>query len=464
MRVKRSLSLATALLLLVTALCCQSLTVSAELAGATAETAYLASEALAKAELTDYTAGENSVKIKWKSVSGADGYTVYHVVGKDAYKLADITGKTETEIKGLEAGAEYKFAVRAYSVSGGVKTKGAISKVLTVYTTPSKSGTKLLSVGFQENKVVLKWEKANCTGYKIFAVYGSNWIKVRTITNSETTSTVFDYDKLFDEYINEGGYVDPFLYFFYDDPTMLGYGVGQTASGSKKYAALFNQGGAKGYRFAIKTYTEREGSDTFQSDLFTMKEPIYNMAELKSIAGSSDVKLIEKVLKANQTGKQRTKYTLCYTSTDSSGKISTTTREATISSASLKAIETFAKKHFKSSWSDAEKLIFTINWINKNVDYDYEYKSPGGGYSDNIYTYKTGQCDSYNGAIAELLTYLGYKNVILQSMDSSVRHSPHTRAAIYYDGNYYTFETGNYGKNGSWMWYINEGLEVPLKS
>ncbi|MCR5167149.1 MAG: transglutaminase-like domain-containing protein [Oscillospiraceae bacterium] len=445
--------------------------------------------------IKDYKATADSITLYRNEADDADGYTVYILKNGKFRIAADVKGDTRAEISGLDTAQEYVFKVRSYKLSKKKKKYGLSSGKYTAVTAPKKSGAAIKSFRYDINRdrATLKWKKTECSGYMIFAQYYGQWIKVREIDDPDKTSTVFDFGKIYKDSIGitpEELMSDPmFAYYLSDDPalaeymmsdpefmayladvynhndayyiSMPGYSSGHYSRGD---SALLNQGGLMGYRFAVKAYTrDSSGNKTFKSDMCTMPEPYYDIAELRSVTGESDYKLITKILKKNK-GKSSRRYDYYITSADSKGKISSEKKELTISDASIKAIEKFAKEHFGKDWSDADKLIYTINWINKNVEYDYEFKAPNRGFADNIFTCRKGQCDSYNGTIAELLTYLGYKDVFLQCMTPSVRGSQHLRTAIYSGKKYYTFECGNYGKNGSWMWFISEGLDIPLKS
>ena len=473
----------------------ESTPVTAAKAARSSKTAKTAKKSADTLSINDYKATESTITLSWNEVDDADGYIVY-ILKNEKFRIADdIKGKTSAVISGLDTAQEYVFKVRSYKLSKGKKKYGLSSEKYTAVTAPAKKGTKITSFRYDKSKdkATLKWKKTECSGYMIFAEYYGQWIKVREIDDPEKTSAVFDFGKIYKDSIGttpEELMSDPFISeLFADDPELMEYlmsdpefmaylsdiysggsGYYSSMAGyssghySKADSALLNQGGIMGYRFAIKAYTrDSSGNKTFKSNMYTMSEPYYDIEELRSTVGESDYKLLTKVLKKNK-GKSSRKYDYYITSADSKGKITSEKKELTISDASIKAIDKFAKEHFGKDWTDADKLIYTINWINKNVEYDYEFKAPGRGFADNIFTYRKGQCDSYNGTIAELLTYLGYKDVMLQCMTPSVRGSQHLRAAIYSGKKYYTFECGNYSKNGNWMWFISEGLEVPLKS
>lgn len=90
-------------------------------------------------------------------------------------------------------------------------------------------------------------------------------------------------------------------------------------------------------------------------------------------------------------------------------------KKLTISAKSIAAIEKFAKQNFTSDMSDGEKVKKALYYIRGSFKYEYVYsnlnKAPnyvGGAYANNALAAHTGQCNDYNGAICELLNYLGY--------------------------------------------------------
>lgn len=123
----------------------------------------------------------------------------------------------------------------------------------------------------------------------------------------------------------------------------------------------------------------------------------------------------------------------------------TSTKRITTPKKDLNALQKFMSENFKPGWTDEMKVFYTFFWIHYIVDYDYDYKiSMAHGNSDSIFNYRTGQCWQYNGALVELMTYLGYEMVL--------KHYPgHFTGYVIIDGKEYNMETGNYKKNGEWM-------------
>ena len=85
----------------------------------------------------------------------------------------------------------------------------------------------------------------------------------------------------------------------------------------------------------------------------------------------------------------------------------------TLSQKSIAAIEAFAKKNFTSDMSDGEKIKKTVDYIRANFKYNYGFQTyyknyVGWAYANNALVVHSGQCNDYNGAVCEMLNYLGY--------------------------------------------------------
>ena len=135
-------------------------------------------------------------------------------------------------------------------------------------------------------------------------------------------------------------------------------------------------------------------------------------------------------------------------------------------------LDKFAKKHFTSNMTKAEKVAYTLNWINKNVWYGTV--ADGGwakliamvnngtfSYVNCIFNYKIGQCNCYNGALASMMLYLGYDAHLVmgyrgktsdKGLDrGGANHWQHFWCEVKINGKTYVMEAGNYGEDGDWM-------------
>ncbi|MBD5544310.1 MAG: hypothetical protein HDR01_08765 [Lachnospiraceae bacterium] len=130
--------------------------------------------------LARVSSATTSQTIRWKSVSGADGYYIYGAKSTAKYKRLKTVGKSTRKWKrtGLKKGTQYKYRVAAYKIIEGKRV--IITKSLPVYSTtkggkygnPVKVRVKKSSVSVKcQKKVKLKVEvtgnRLNKAGKKI---------------------------------------------------------------------------------------------------------------------------------------------------------------------------------------------------------------------------------------------------------------------------------------------------------
>ncbi len=399
-----------------------------------------------------YTSTADSVTISWTDVIGAEQYYVY-LLKNGTYKLIHKMQDSSLTVKGLTANTSYSFKICAVKTvdgkvyrskaSSAIKAKTKAAAPVTPTLSTGKPTIKSVSSNASQTTVRLKWTPVECTGYIIYAAsyptgtnpkaasqYKPTWKKVAQIADKTVSQLTFN--------------------------------TSSKAKGGSYALANINAGGRYGYRFAVTPYT-KSGSKTVKGKSSIMSEPVYNISAVTNSFGS-EFSLLKKVLAKNKTSGSLSSYKV-YTTEKVNGKLKSKAETYTISAAEKASIEKFAKKHFKSTWSDAQKVAYTVNWINKNVIYDTDYtlgwQIP---YSSRAYEYKLGQCDTYNGAVASLLTYLGYKNVYLQRMNASALGYQHFRTEIQSGGKTYSIESGNASKSDpTWVWICRDFDEVPLK-
>lgn len=116
----------------------------------------------------------NTLTIKWKKVSGAEGYILYRSTSKNGKykKIATVKsskGFTYTDKK-LTTGKKYYYKIRVYQTVKKLKIYGKYSAVKAGIPIPSKvAGLKATSVN--ANKVKLTWNKVS--GAKSYTIYRS---------------------------------------------------------------------------------------------------------------------------------------------------------------------------------------------------------------------------------------------------------------------------------------------------
>ena len=397
-----------------------------------------AATAAAPAQVTmkDYTSDAASITLSWAKVKGAAGYRVYRLVDGSYKKVTTITKNTATyKVTGLEAASEYTFKVRAYTKTSSGNLWGKCCKAYKAITAPvSSSAYKIKSVSVNAPNsdaasVKIKWGKTACRGYAIY-LYDNreeSWVKVADVTDPTKTSATFYYYK--------------------------------KSKFQKKYLYEVYAGGANGYKFCVRPYSkDSAGTKTVYAKCWKAKEAYFDITELEYAFGDEYTLLSKQLPKAKADDAPDYYYTYITEKDKKTGAISSTKTKSYVSEASRKAYEDFANTHFGKDWTDAQKIMYTLNWINKNNVYDTKYAANAGGCFANVTVQKLGQCNSYNGAIAEMLTIMGYKGHYMQCMTPSVREWQHYRTEIKIDKTTYSFESGEPG----WLWLFRKYDEVPL--
>ena len=121
-------------------------------------------------------------------------------------------------------------------------------------------------------------------------------------------------------------------------------------------------------------------------------------------------------------------------------------------------LEAFAAEHFTDEMTVTQKLWITHQWIHSNVTYAFADVTPEGfwslTYADAIFRLQLGQCVHYNGAMADMLAYLGF-DVYMVKGKVGGRNQHFWTEVLIGDQRYYV-ETGNKGKNGSYWQYFFE--------
>lgn len=139
----------------------------------------------------DAAQSTSAVTLTWKAVAGATGYRVYlfDAKTKKYSKLANTKAVSYTVGK-LQAGTNYQFAVRAYTIVG----KDVIwSDGYRTVVTATKPGTPSLTVTSGAKKALLKWTKqTGATGYVVYMSASKNgtYSKVAVVKGSLVVSYV----------------------------------------------------------------------------------------------------------------------------------------------------------------------------------------------------------------------------------------------------------------------------------
>ena len=343
------------------------------------------------------TAYADKVELDWSYIN-CDEYRVYIYNSKT--KKYDGLKKTKNNYythKSRKQLTTYKYAVKGIIYDDDGTAYKSKTVYLTVTTKPTTPTVKLTT---KNKAVTVKWSKnSKVDGYQIYRM--TNWEY-----NMENVKTVKD-----------------------------------NSTGSWTNKNLSND---KDYYFAVRSYKKVDGK-TIYSDF---SDQVYS--------GSSASRLNGATLKPKKSFK-------CYNVQGKETKLAWTT---TLSDNDIKILKNFAKKHFTDDMSREDVLRVTLEWINRNVTYatgSLWTEIQGMSYVEAIFSAKKGQCVQYNGAMAAMMTYLGYDVKLIQGYRYS-RYSGSTWQHFWVEakisGNTYVFETGNYGRDGSWSYLCKKYSET----
>lgn len=139
--------------------------------------------------LKSNTLSNSKIKLKWKKVKGASGYTVYMRKNGKYNKVADAKSTTYT-VKKLPNATRENFKVRAYKKVNGKKVYGSYSSNWNTATNPQPcKGLKVSSVN--SDSIKLSWTKIGCTNYRVFQYISGEWKEI-----GKTTGTSYTIKKL----------------------------------------------------------------------------------------------------------------------------------------------------------------------------------------------------------------------------------------------------------------------------
>ncbi len=139
--------------------------------------------------LQAYNIDDDEINLKWKKVSGAEGYVVY-MYTSNGWKSQGSTKNTKFEVDDLASAKQYKFRVRAYDLTNGKKTYGAYSSVLVSATDPDEV-ENLKASKKTKTSVTLTWSKEKrATRYQVYMYDTTQKKYVRKVTVKGTSATI----------------------------------------------------------------------------------------------------------------------------------------------------------------------------------------------------------------------------------------------------------------------------------
>lgn len=338
------------------------------------------------AEYLDYYIYGNKVELNWYGDYNGSFIVYKYDSSQKKYVRLKIVKKNTSYI---DSGIK-DYKTYKYAVKAyvkiGDKTYYSDCSYLTVKTALLAPASVKLAV--KKDSITVSWsKKANATGYYVYR-YDNNANKQKLVYTAKKNSIVSFTDK-----------------------TVKNYGS---------------------YTYWVVAYKTEKGKTTKSN------KSIY--------ADSLDMDSINRGIKL----KSKKSYKLYNTQ----GSKTYLVRTVTLSTADINTLKNFAKKHFKSGMTPQEKVAYTLNWIHSQVTYASSNanwnKICNKTYVDAIFNYKLGQCAQYNGALAGMMTYLGYDVQLIMGYRSS--GSQHFWVECKINGLTYLMECGN-KKDGDW-WYL----------
>ena len=143
-------------------------------------------KALGKTGTITVTQSGKDLTLSWKSVTGATGYRVFMYTGSSWKTLKNTTSKSY-KATGLVIGKTYKFAVRAYVISGD--TTILAPKYDTVSFTVTPLTTSKITVSQSDLNFTLKWTKVEgATGYRVYIYKNSQWTSLTSVSGTSYTA------------------------------------------------------------------------------------------------------------------------------------------------------------------------------------------------------------------------------------------------------------------------------------
>ena len=319
-----------------------------------------------------------SVKLSWNKIGNCK-YRVYRYdPKKKTYKRLTVTSSTSYTDKKLSEATSYTYAVK-------LEYNSKTGPYITV-----KGNTKLstpkMTVKAYNKKVTISWKKnTKAEGYQIYWCKGDEW----TIPHNDYYSMPKD---CYNDYVQ----------------------LKKITNNSTTSYTKSNLSGSKNYHFKMRAYKTINGKVVYSS---------WTGIQCK----------INTVSRLNAATKKSHSTYKIYNVQGKKTKTST----HTLTAEEKKILKNFASKHFKKDWSAAKKIEYTADWIRKNLKYG---RIPTGSHSKNIFVYKEGQCSDYNGALVEMMVYLGYDaNLVMGNRNGGGQHF---WGEIKIDGVTYLLEVG----------------------
>ena len=358
----------------------------------------------------------------------AEGYVIYKVdaAGNEKAVARTAADVYSVKIKGLSPATRYRFAVRAMRRSDD-GTKNVYTQAAYINTVTCPNAPKMKSLKISEKSASISWGSTKCEGYELISLQHYDYFGDggNVITSVKSGKTSVNLKRTRFKGLNPN--YDPVKRI-----AKIGVRAFATdADGNRRYSKVSSK------KTTVNTY-------------------IPSIVELKEEFGDG-IKKLNKI----KRGKSNTgRYSVYNFKTGYSPK-KRSSYKMSFTAADKREVKKFANKYFEKGWTPGEKVAFTLLWINMNNTYDRSYKYSGRhSVGEVIFKYRYGQCLQYNGALVEMMNYLGYDAYLVASLRSNKGSWQHYRAFIKYKGKEYSCETGTYSSNGAWRWLMAKGDQM----
>lgn len=141
---------------------------------------YIATPVISKLDCTN-----NSIKITWNKVNGAEKYRVYYKTGSGSWKRIDSTASNSYTWTGAKPGTKYSFTVRCVNHDGSLSSNyDNVGKSVQYVATPKITTVKNKSTGIK-----IDWNPvAGAEKYRIYYKTDSgSWTKIADTTSASYT-------------------------------------------------------------------------------------------------------------------------------------------------------------------------------------------------------------------------------------------------------------------------------------
>lgn len=193
--------------------------------------------------------------------------------------------------------------------------------------------------------------------------------------------------------------------------------------------------GANAYRYRITPYAEFEGQIKTAEKSYTNGTYEHGSIAGFSVSEEDNIKLLVNAAKLSP----RDYYPVYEDYSGYAVRYDT----FTVSDRAKEVIDQFAAEHFYQGMTNYDKILYFMNYIHDTVVYaDGVNGRPaystiwGYAYSEACLIHHAGQCVQYNGALDELLCYMGYNAYMIHTS------RPHFRAEVEIDGYIFGMEVG----------------------